>query len=95
MLALKGISRNFRTIQAVGTYALLLALNEYLHTFSLLSLKNGVTLVIAMGFFLATDDAPWNLLMATAPVYVIPSSVLCHAVRRYMITGLTTGRGKV
>jgi multiple sugar transport system permease protein len=76
---------------AVGTYALLLAWNEYLYAFLLLSSENRVTLPIAMGFFLATDDAPWNLLMATALIYAIPPALLYYAVRRYMVTGLTTG----
>lgn len=76
---------------AVGTYALLLAWNEYLYAFLLLSSESRVTLPIAMGFFLATDDAPWNLLMAMALVYAIPPALLYYAVRRYMVTGLTTG----
>lgn len=76
---------------AVGTYAMLLAWNEYLYAFLLLSTETRVTLPIAMGFFLATDDAPWNLLMATAVVYAVPPAVLYYAVRRYMVTGLTAG----
>lgn len=76
---------------AVGTYALLLAWNEYLYAFLLLSSENKVTLPIAMGFFLATDDAPWNLLMALALIYAIPPAILYYAVRRFMVTGLTSG----
>lgn len=78
-------------IVAVGTYALLLAWNEYLYAFLLLSSENRVTLPIAMGYFLATDDAPWNLLMATALIYAIPPTLLYYSVRKYMVTGLTSG----
>lgn len=76
---------------AVGTYTLLLSWNEYLYAFLLLSSETNVTLPVAMGFFLATDDAPWNLLMATALIYAVPPAILYYAFRRYMVTGLTSG----
>ena len=76
---------------AVGTYALLLAWNEYLYAFLLLSSETKVTLPIAMGFFLSTDDAPWNLLMALGLIYAIPPTLLYYFVRRFMVTGLTAG----
>jgi multiple sugar transport system permease protein len=78
-------------IAAIGTYALLLAWNEYLYAFLLLSSENRITLPVAMGHFLVTDDAPWNLLMATALLYAIPPAVLYYLTRRYMVTGLTAG----
>jgi multiple sugar transport system permease protein len=76
---------------AVGTYTLLLSWNEYLYAFLLLSTETKVTLPVAMGFFLATDDAPWNVLMATALIYAVPPAILYYAVRRHMVTGLTSG----
>lgn len=76
---------------AVGTYTLLLSWNEYLYAFLLLSTETKVTIPVALGFFLATDDAPWNVLMATALVYAIPPAILYYFVRRYMVTGLTSG----
>ena len=76
---------------AVGTYTLLLSWNEYLYAFLLLSSEANVTLPVAMGFFLATDDAPWNLLMAVALIYAVPPAILYYAVRRFMVTGLTSG----
>ena len=57
---------------AIGTYALLLAWNEYLYAFLLLSTEKQHTVPVAMGYFLVTDDAPWSLLMATAIIYSLP-----------------------
>src|SRR4051812_37046812 len=53
------------SLVAVGTYALLLAWNEYLYAFLLLSRDTDITLPVALGNFLAADDSPWELLMTT------------------------------
>lgn len=79
---------------AIGTYALLLAWNEYLYAFLLLHQERQATIPVAMGYFLNTDDAPWSLLMATAIIYSLPPAALYYAVRRYMVTGLTAGATK-
>jgi len=79
---------------AIGTYALLLAWNEYLYAFLLLSTANQHTIPLTMGYFLVTDDSPWPLLMATAIIYVLPPAALYYAVRKYMVTGLTAGATK-
>ena len=46
------------SLVAVGTYALLLAWNEYLYAFLLLSRDTDITLPVALGNFLAADDSP-------------------------------------
>jgi multiple sugar transport system permease protein len=79
---------------AIGTYALLLAWNEYLYAFLLLSTEKQHTIPVAMGYFLVTDDAPWTLLMATAIIYSLPPAALYYAVRKYMVSGLTAGATK-
>jgi multiple sugar transport system permease protein len=79
---------------AIGTYALLLAWNEYLYAFLLLSTENQHTIPVAMGYFLVTDDSPWSLLMATAIIYSLPPIALYYAVRKYMVSGLTAGATK-
>ena len=79
---------------AIGTYALLLAWNEYLYAFLLLSSERQHTIPVAMGYFLVTDDAPWSLLMATAVIYSLPPAALYYAVRKYMVSGLTAGATK-
>ncbi|MEE8515551.1 MAG: carbohydrate ABC transporter permease [Alphaproteobacteria bacterium] len=76
---------------AIGTFALLLCWNEYLYAFLMLSTERRVTLPVAMGYFLVSDDAPWALLMATAMIYSLPPVALYYAVRRHMISGLTAG----
>ncbi|HTT10787.1 MAG TPA: carbohydrate ABC transporter permease [Burkholderiaceae bacterium] len=82
------------SLVAVGTYALLLAWNEYLYAFLLLSRDDSVTLAVALGNFLAADDSPWELLMATGLVYALPPAAIYYAFRRYMVSGLTAGAVK-
>jgi multiple sugar transport system permease protein len=79
---------------AIGTYALLLAWNEYLYALLMLSSPEYVTLPVALGYFLVSDDSPWPLLMATAMIYAVPPAALYYAVRRYMVSGLTSGAVK-
>jgi multiple sugar transport system permease protein len=76
---------------AVGTYALLLAWNEYLYQFLLLSSKKSMTVPVALAQFLNSDEAPWNYMMATAIVYAVPPVAIYYAFRRRMIAGLATG----
>jgi multiple sugar transport system permease protein len=82
------------SLVAVGTYSLLLAWNEYLFAFLLLSRDNSVTLAVALGNFLAADDSPWELLMATGLIYALPPAAIYYAFKRYMVGGLTAGAVK-
>lgn len=76
---------------AVGTYALLLAWNEYLYQFLLLSSPQSMTVAVALDQFFDSDEAPWNYMMATAIVYSLPPVATYYALRRYMVAGLTMG----
>jgi multiple sugar transport system permease protein len=82
------------SLVAVGTYALLLAWNEYLYAFLLLSKDTDVTLAVGLGNFLAADDSPWELLMATGLIYALPPAGIYYAFKRYMVGGLTDGAVK-
>jgi multiple sugar transport system permease protein len=82
------------SIVAVGTYALLLAWNEYLYAFLLLSRDTEITLPVALGNFLAADDSPWELLMTTGLIYALPPAAIYYAFKRYMVAGLTAGAVK-
>ncbi len=82
------------SLVAVGTYSLLLAWNEYLYAFLLLSNDTQVTLSVALGNFLAADDSPWELLMATGLIYALPPAAIYYAFKRYMVSGLTAGAVK-
>jgi multiple sugar transport system permease protein len=76
---------------AVGTYALLLAWNEFLYQFLLLSTKSSMTVPVALAQFLNSDQSPWNYMMATAIVYAMPPIAIYYAFRRRMTAGLTMG----
>jgi multiple sugar transport system permease protein len=76
---------------AVGTYALLLAWNDYLYQFLLLSSKQSMTVPVALAQFFNSDEAPWNYMMATAIVYAVPPIAIYYAFRRRMAAGLTMG----
>jgi multiple sugar transport system permease protein len=76
---------------AVGTYALLLAWNEYLYQFLLLSSKHSMSVPVALAQFLNSDEAPWNYMMATAIIYAVPPVAIYYVFRRRMTAGLTMG----
>jgi len=76
---------------AVGTYALLLAWNEFLYQFLLLSTKSSMTVPVALAQFLNSDQSPWNYMMATAIIYAVPPVAIYYAFRRRMTAGLTMG----
>jgi multiple sugar transport system permease protein len=76
---------------AIGTYALLLAWNEYLYQFLMLSDKRSMTVPVALASFLNSDQAPWNYMMATAIVYAILPVSVYYLVRGRMTAGLTMG----
>ncbi len=82
------------SLVAVGTYALLLAWNEYLYAFLLLSKDTNIPLSVALGNFLAADDSPWELLMTTGLIYALPPAAIYYVFRRYMVSGLTAGAVK-
>jgi multiple sugar transport system permease protein len=79
---------------AVGTYALLLAWNEYLYQYLLLSSTRNMTVAVAIAQFFNSDEAPWNYMMATAIIYSLPPIVIFYALRRYIAAGLTRGAVK-
>ncbi len=76
---------------AVGTYALLLAWNEYLYQFLLLSSERSMTVPVALAQFINSDESPWNYMMATAIIYAVPPVAIYYGFRRYMVSGLTMG----
>jgi multiple sugar transport system permease protein len=82
------------SLVAVGTYSLLLAWNEYLYAFLLLSNDKSVTLAVALGSFLSADDSPWELLMTTGLIYALPPAAIYYTFKRYMVSGLTAGAVK-
>ena len=78
-------------LAAVGTFALLLAWNEYLYQYVLLSSTRNMTVAVAIAQFFNSDEAPWNYMMATAIIYSVPPIVIFYALRRYLAAGLASG----
>ncbi len=78
-------------LAAVGTFALLLAWNEYLYQYVLLSSTRNMTVAVAIAQFFNSDEAPWNYMMATAIIYSLPPIVIFYAFRPFMTAGLTGG----
>ena len=76
---------------AVGTYALLLAWNDFLFQFLLLSSVRDMTVPVALAQFFNSDEAPWNYMMATAIVYSVIPVVFYYTFRNKMASGLTMG----
>jgi multiple sugar transport system permease protein len=76
---------------AVGMFALLLAWNEYLYQYMLLTSEHQMTVAVAIAQFFDADEAPWNYMMATAIVYALPPVAIFFALRRYLMAGLTGG----
>lgn len=81
-------------VVAVGTYVFLFSWNEYLYAFLMLSDERAFTLPVSMGFFLNTDDSPWNLMMAQAILYSIPPVILYYLFKRFLVSGLVSGAVK-
>jgi multiple sugar transport system permease protein len=79
---------------AIGIYALLLAWNEYLYAFLLVSNEQLLPLSVGLGLFLAADDSPWNLLMTVGLLYAIPPALIYYAFRKHMVSGITAGAVK-
>ena len=82
------------SLVAIGIYAVLLAWNEYLYAFLLLSNEKEVPLSVALGLFMSADDSPWELLMTTGFLYALPPAAIYYAFKRYMVSGLTAGAVK-
>lgn len=78
-------------LAAVGTFALLLAWNEYLYQYVLLSSTRNMTVAVAIAQFFNSDEAPLNYMMATAIIYAVPPIAIFYGLRRYMAAGLTRG----
>jgi multiple sugar transport system permease protein len=78
-------------LAAVGTYALLVAWNEYLYQFLLLHSRSQKTVAIAIAEFFENDDSPWNYMVAASLIYCLPPIAIFFALRRYIAAGLTMG----
>jgi multiple sugar transport system permease protein len=69
----------------------LLAWNEYLYQYVLLSSTRNMTVAVAIAQFFNSDEAPWNYMMATAIIYSVPPIVIFYALRRYLAAAVASG----
>ena len=74
-------------LTVVAIFALLLAWNDYVYQFVLLSTGN-MTVSAMQAQLFADIDAPWNAMMAAAIIYALPPIVILYALRRYVAAGL-------
>ncbi len=77
---------------AVGLYAFLLAWNDYLYQFLLLSSPGSSTVAVAINQFFDSDEAPWNYMMAVALIYALPPVAVYFVLRRFVVSGLALTR---
>jgi multiple sugar transport system permease protein len=66
----------------VGIYALLLAWNDYLYQFVLLSSVRNMTMAMTQAHLFEDTDAPWNAMMAAAILYALPPLAIFFSLRR-------------
>jgi multiple sugar transport system permease protein len=72
-------------------YSLLLAWNDYLYQMVLLSSVRNVTLSMTQAQLFGDTDPPWNAMMASAILYVLPPVSLFFGLRRHIAASLTVG----
>jgi multiple sugar transport system permease protein len=78
----------------VAIYALVLAWNDYLYQFVLLTSARHLTVSGMQADLFADIDAPWNAMMAAAILYALPPIAIFCALYRYVARGLTLGEVK-
>jgi multiple sugar transport system permease protein len=76
-------------LAVVAIYALLLAWNDYIYQFVLLSSARNMTVSVMQAQLFVDADAEWNAMMAAAIIYALPPVAICYALRRYVAAGLT------
>jgi multiple sugar transport system permease protein len=79
-------------LAVVATYALVLAWNDYLYQFILLSSERHMTTAVMQAQLFDDADPPWNAMMAAAIIYALPPIAIFFALRRTMMGALTYWR---
>jgi N,N'-diacetylchitobiose transport system permease protein len=79
---------------ATSIYTMILAWNEYLLTYFLVSSPNKYTLPLWLTHFIGTEGADFGPLMAGAVIIATPVAVFFMFVQRHLAKGLTAGAVK-
>ena len=77
-------------LAVVAIYALVLAWNDYFYQFVLLTSPSQMTVAMMQGHLFEDPDAAWNAMMAAAIIYSLPPIAVFFALRRHVVTGLST-----
>ena len=77
-------------LAVVAIYALVLAWNDYFYQFVLLTSPSQMTVAMMQGHLFEDPDAAWNAMMAAAIIYSLPPIAAFFALRRHVVTGLST-----
>ena len=81
-------------IVALGTYAFVMAWNEFLLVLVLSSSRDKFTVPLGLYFLLGGDQVPWGGLMAMSLLYSIPPLIFYYAFQKYMVRGIMAGAVK-
>lgn len=76
-------------LAVVASYALVIAWNDYVYQFVLLTSSRNTTVSMMQAQLFADTDAPWNAMMAAAIVYAMPPLALFLVLHRYVANRLT------
>ncbi|HVH78006.1 MAG TPA: carbohydrate ABC transporter permease [Stellaceae bacterium] len=76
----------------VASYALVIAWNDYIYQFVLLTSSRHTTVSIMQAQLFTDTDAPWNAMMAAAIIYAAPPIAVFFLLHRYVSGGLRFGR---
>jgi multiple sugar transport system permease protein len=78
-------------LAVVASYALVIAWNDYVYQFVLLTSSRNTTASMVQANLFADTDAPWNAMMAAAIIYVLPPLLFFIVLHRYTAAGLGGG----
>lgn len=81
-------------IIAISVYSFMFSWNNYLYPLLIMSAEDHFPLPIGMSSFLASDDSPWNIFMATSIIYALPPVIIYYLFKQYLISGLFRGAVK-
>jgi multiple sugar transport system permease protein len=77
----------------VASFALVIAWNDYIYQFVLLTSSRNTTVSIMQAQLFADTDAPWNAMMAAAIIYAMPPLALFFVLHRHVAAGLARDSG--
>jgi N,N'-diacetylchitobiose transport system permease protein len=81
-------------LAATGIYTMILAWNEFLLTYFIISSNSNYTLPLWLTHFTLSEGVEYGPLMAGSTLIALPVAALFMAIQRHLATGLTAGAVK-